>query len=114
VGNPKVVEKSETEVKVVIKVEQGREPEAGEDAGSKESPFSAIRHSRIVFRRAAFTQPPHSPCGEIGSPPATVYPAGVRLTRKEMKPYEARLLRNQAPRKYDITIKPKAAHRQVN
>jgi hypothetical protein len=31
-----------------------------------------------------------------------------------MKPYEARLLRHQALRKDDITIKPKAAHRQVN
>jgi transposase len=34
------------------------------------------------------------------------YPEGVRLTRKEMKPYEARLKRSQTLRKYDITIKP--------
>jgi transposase len=42
------------------------------------------------------------------------YPAGVRLTKKERKPYEARLQRSQALRKYDITIKPKPADRQVN
>jgi transposase len=42
------------------------------------------------------------------------YPAGVRLTKKEMRPYEARLERSQALRKYDITIKPKAPDRQVN
>jgi hypothetical protein len=36
------------------------------------------------------------------------YPEGVRLTKKEMKPYEARLQRSQTLPKYDITIKPKA------
>ena len=35
------------------------------------------------------------------------YPNGVRLTKNEMKPYEARMKRSQTLRKYDITIKPK-------
>jgi hypothetical protein len=34
------------------------------------------------------------------------YPDGVRLTKKEMKPYEARLERSKTLPKYDITIKP--------
>ena len=34
------------------------------------------------------------------------YPDGVRLTGKEMKPYEARLERSETLPKYDITIKP--------
>ena len=34
------------------------------------------------------------------------YPSGIRLTRKEMKPYEARLKRSEPLRKYDITITP--------
>jgi len=34
------------------------------------------------------------------------YPNGVRLTKKEMEPYEARLERSPTLRKYDITIKP--------
>jgi len=34
------------------------------------------------------------------------YPEGVRLTKKEMKPYEARLQRSATLPKYDITIKP--------
>jgi hypothetical protein len=34
------------------------------------------------------------------------YPDGVRLTRKEMKPYEARLERSKALPKYDIVIRP--------
>jgi hypothetical protein len=42
------------------------------------------------------------------------YPDGVRLTKKEMKPYEARLERSKTLPKYDITIKPKPAERQVN
>src|SRR5215210_6688064 len=42
-----------------------------------------------------------------------VYPAGVRLTAKEMRPYEARLQRSTALPKYDIVIKPKAAGCQV-
>ena len=42
------------------------------------------------------------------------YPVGVRLTKKEMKPYEARLQRSTTLRKYDITIKPQSnAERQV-
>ena len=41
------------------------------------------------------------------------YPAGVRLTKKEMKPFEARLERSKTLPKYDIVIKPKAADRQV-
>jgi hypothetical protein len=35
------------------------------------------------------------------------YPAKVRLTKKEMKPYEARLIRSKTLPKYDITIQPK-------
>ena len=35
------------------------------------------------------------------------YAEGVRLSRKEMKPYMARLERSTALPKYDITIKPK-------
>jgi Rhodopirellula transposase DDE domain len=42
-----------------------------------------------------------------------VYPDGVRLTAKEMRPYEARLQRSTALPKYDITIKPEAADCQV-
>jgi hypothetical protein len=38
---------------------------------------------------------------------AGAYPEGVRLTKKEMRPYEARLKRSEALPKYDITIKPK-------
>jgi len=34
------------------------------------------------------------------------YRDGIRLSKKEMKPYEARLKRSQTLRKYDITIKP--------
>ena len=35
-----------------------------------------------------------------------VYPDGVRLTTKEMRPYEARLQRSATLPKYDITIRP--------
>ena len=41
------------------------------------------------------------------------YPQGVRLSKKEMKPYEARLQRSQTLPKYDITIKPRTDQRQV-
>jgi len=34
------------------------------------------------------------------------YPNGVRLAKKEMEPYEARLERSPTLRKYDFTIKP--------
>jgi hypothetical protein len=34
------------------------------------------------------------------------YPDGMRLTKKEMKPYEARLERSKALHKYDIVIRP--------
>ena len=37
---------------------------------------------------------------------AGVYPDGVRLTAREMRPYEARLQRSAALPKYDIVIKP--------
>jgi transposase len=43
-----------------------------------------------------------------------VYPNGVRLSRKEMKPYEARLQRSATLPKYDITIKPRTAESLVN
>jgi hypothetical protein len=39
------------------------------------------------------------------------YPDGVRLSKKEMRPYEARLERSATLPKYDITIKPKATGR---
>ena len=35
------------------------------------------------------------------------YPDGVHLSKKEMKPYEARLERSKALPKYDIVIRPK-------
>jgi hypothetical protein len=35
------------------------------------------------------------------------YPDGVRLSKREMKPVEARLERSKTLPKYDITIKPK-------
>jgi hypothetical protein len=38
------------------------------------------------------------------------YRAGVRLTRKAMKPYEARLERSATLPKYDITIKPQQSN----
>jgi hypothetical protein len=41
------------------------------------------------------------------------YPNGVRVTAKEMKPYEARLQRSATLPKYDITIKPRATEPQV-
>ena len=39
------------------------------------------------------------------------YAEGVRLTKKQMKPYEARLLRSETLPKYDITIMPLASGR---
>jgi len=42
-----------------------------------------------------------------------VYPDGVRLTAKQMRPYEARLQRSTALPKYDITFKPEVADCQV-
>ena len=42
------------------------------------------------------------------------YPEGVRLTKKEMKQYEARLERSKTLPKYDITIKPKQGETQGN
>jgi hypothetical protein len=42
------------------------------------------------------------------------YPGGVRLSKKEMRPYEARLERSKTLPRYDITIKPKTGKRQVN
>jgi hypothetical protein len=55
----------------------------------------------------------------LGKPPVVTslkgdYPDGVRLSKKEMKPYEARLERSKTLPKYDITIKPKSSKRQVN
>ena len=41
------------------------------------------------------------------------YPDGVRLTRVQMQPYEKRLSRSQTLPKYDITITPIQAARQV-
>jgi len=37
------------------------------------------------------------------------YPTGVKLTRKQMQPWEARLERSPELPKYDITIKPQSA-----
>jgi DDE family transposase len=42
-----------------------------------------------------------------------VYPDGVRLTAKEMRPYEARLQRSATLPKYDIVVKPKPKESQV-
>jgi hypothetical protein len=42
-----------------------------------------------------------------------VYPNGVRLTAKEMRPIEARLQRSATLPKYDIVIKPKPKESQV-
>jgi hypothetical protein len=42
------------------------------------------------------------------------YPNGVRLSKAEMKPYEARLQRSASLPKYDITIKPLSNLRQVD
>jgi transposase len=42
------------------------------------------------------------------------YPNGVRLSRKEMKPYQARLERSATLPKYDITIKPTPNESLVN
>jgi hypothetical protein len=42
------------------------------------------------------------------------YPGGVRVPRKEMKQYEARLQRSALLPKYDITIKPNNAKMQGN
>ena len=42
-----------------------------------------------------------------------VYPDGVRLTAKEMRPYEARLHRSAILPKYDIVIKPETTGFQV-
>jgi Rhodopirellula transposase DDE domain len=41
------------------------------------------------------------------------YPDGVRVARKEMKGYEARLERSATLPKYDITIKPRSTEPQV-
>jgi hypothetical protein len=41
------------------------------------------------------------------------YPDGVRVTAKEMKPYEARLQRSATLPKYDILIKPRLMESQV-
>jgi Rhodopirellula transposase DDE domain len=41
------------------------------------------------------------------------YPDGVRVARKEMKGYEARLERSATLTKYDITIKPRSTEPQV-
>ena len=41
------------------------------------------------------------------------YANGIRLSRKEMKPYEARLERSKTLPKYDITIKPRSTKMQV-
>jgi hypothetical protein len=40
------------------------------------------------------------------------YPDGVRLSKKEMKPHEARLQRSEGLPRYDITIKPRLPESQ--
>jgi len=42
------------------------------------------------------------------------YPDGIRLTKKEMKPYEARLERSEALPKYDINDSTKPTAMRVN
>jgi transposase len=58
---------------------------------------------RMTWRR-------HHPTGECLE---GVYPGGVRLTAKEMRPYEARLHRSATLPKYDIVIKPDAEGSRV-
>jgi hypothetical protein len=41
------------------------------------------------------------------------YPDGVRLSRAQMRPYEARLQRSAVLPKYDITIRPQQVVWQV-
>ena len=41
------------------------------------------------------------------------YPDGVRVSAKEMRPYEARLQRSVIVPKYDITIKPRMTELRV-
>lgn len=43
---------------------------------------------------------------EVHELAGTAYPSGVKLTRKEMKPWETRLERSSELPRYDITIKP--------
>lgn len=43
---------------------------------------------------------------EVHTLPERDYPNGVKLTRQEMKPWEARLQRSPQLPRYDITIKP--------
>ena len=45
--------------------------------------------------------------------PKREYPNGVKLARKEMKPWEDRLQRSAALPRYDITIKPAQANPAV-
>src|SRR5262245_39314467 len=42
------------------------------------------------------------------------YPSGVKLSRAQMRPYEARLERSATLPKYDITIRPRQGVRQVD
>ena len=42
------------------------------------------------------------------------YPEGVRVAAQGMREVEARLERSTTLPKYDITIKPRITHRQVN
>ena len=49
-------------------------------------------------------QPP-----ELLQLPEREYPTGVKLTRKQMRPWEKRLERSTDLPKYDITIKPQSA-----
>jgi len=51
----------------------------------------------------------HPEVGHLQGP----YPAGIRLSAKEMKPYNERLGRSATLPNYDITIAPRAARRQV-
>ena len=51
---------------------------------------------------------------EVLTLPEREYPNGVKLTRKEMKPWEARLQRSPELPRYDITIKPQQPKAAVN
>ena len=66
--------------------------------------LNCVSFVRECARRMTWKgQPPE--VHELG---AHEYPSGVKLTRKEMVPWEARLERSAELPKYDITIKPLA------
>jgi hypothetical protein len=61
--------------------------------------------SIVLWCAARMTWKKHHP--EIAQLPGE-YPSGVKLSAKEMAPWEARLERSAKLPKYDITIKPQS------